>query len=304
MSVVNDLIARYGPAQTVTLLNSQVTSAQAVAAGIPVPYPNFTNPAVQVSRTVAQALRAYPQYLRLNVQVGGGDKTGKSRYRAAVLKMDQRLSGGITMQGSYAFSRIMTDADSFNGSGGSLDAARPELEWGRGIFDVPHSFKLSTVIQLPFGEGRRWLNSGIGNQILGGWRVAVIQSYFFRQTNRRDEQRAPSDFRSHESPERDGRRLAGANSRRGVQPPRRPVPESGGVCSARRRIGQCSTHQPRCADAGGDRRKRQPCEIAETGFIARRYPGGGFQRVQSRPLGNACHELQLEYIWPDHHTRE
>lgn len=178
MSVVNDLIARYGPAQTVTLLNSQVTSAQAVAAGIRVPYPNFTNPAIQVSRTVAQALRPYPQYLRLNVQVGGGDKTGKSRYHAAVLKINQRLTAGITMQGSYAFSRIVTDADSFNGSGGSLDAARPELEWARGIFDVPHTFKLSTVVQLPFGEGRRWLNSGIANQILGGWRVAVIQSYF------------------------------------------------------------------------------------------------------------------------------
>ncbi len=162
----------------VTLLNSQITSAQAVAAGIPIPYPNFTNPAVQVSRTVAQALRAYPQYLRLNVQVGGGDKTGRSHYHAAVLKINQRFSGGIAMQGSYAFSRITTDADSFNGSGGSLDAARPELEWSRGIFDVPHSFKLNTVVELPFGEGRRWLTDGIANQILGGWRVAIIQSYF------------------------------------------------------------------------------------------------------------------------------
>ena len=160
------------------MLNAQITSAQAVAAGIKVPYPNFTNPAVEVSRTVAQSLRPYPQYFRLNVQVGGGDKTGKSRYHAAVVKINQRLSGGVTIQGSYAFSQIMTDADSFSGSGGSLDAARPELEWGRGVFDVPHSFKLSTVVQLPFGEGRRWLNTGIANQILGGWRVAVIQSYF------------------------------------------------------------------------------------------------------------------------------
>ena len=178
MSVVNDLIARYGKTEALTLLNSQITSPQARAAGIPIPYPNFTNPAVQVSRTVAQALRAYPQYLRLNVQVGGGDKTGTSHYHAAVLKINQRLSGGITLQGSYAFSRITTDADSFNGSGGSLDAARPELEWSRGIFMVPHSLKLNTVVQLPFGEGRRWLTDGIANVILGGWRVAIIQSYF------------------------------------------------------------------------------------------------------------------------------
>ena len=48
MSVVNDLIARFGPAQARRdLLNSQITSAAAVAAGIKPPYPNFTNPAVQ-----------------------------------------------------------------------------------------------------------------------------------------------------------------------------------------------------------------------------------------------------------------
>src|SRR6185295_7382657 len=124
----------------------------AVAAGIAPPYPNFTNPAVQTSRSVAQALRPYPQYLAVNVQSGGGDKTGRSHYHAALVKVNQRLSGGLSIQGSYAFSRIMTDADSFSGSGGSMDTARPELEWSVGAFDQPHTIKLSTVYELPFGE--------------------------------------------------------------------------------------------------------------------------------------------------------
>jgi len=177
MSVVNDLIARYGATQALALLNSQITSAAAVAAGFMPPYANFTNPAVQRSRTVAQSLRPYPQYLSVNVQSGGGDKTGRSHYHAGVLKVNQRFSGGLSLQGSYTFSRIMTDADSFSGSGGSLDAAHPELEWSVGRFDQPHSIKLNTVYELPFGEGRRWLAKGIGNQIVGGWRVAVIQAY-------------------------------------------------------------------------------------------------------------------------------
>ncbi len=71
----------------------------------------------------------------------------------------------------------MTDADSFSGSTGSLDAAQPELEWSRGRFDQPHSIKLNTVFELPFGEGRRWLQTGIANRLAGGWRIAVIQSY-------------------------------------------------------------------------------------------------------------------------------
>ena len=99
-----------------------------MAAGITPPYPNFTNPAVQTTRTVAQALRPYPQYLAVNVQSGGGDKTGRSIYHAGVLKLNQRLSGGVLLQGSYTYSKLMTDADSFSGSGGSMDTARPELE--------------------------------------------------------------------------------------------------------------------------------------------------------------------------------
>ena len=45
MSVVNDLVARFGPVGARDLLNAQITSAAAVNAGIRPPYPNFTNPA-------------------------------------------------------------------------------------------------------------------------------------------------------------------------------------------------------------------------------------------------------------------
>ncbi len=177
MSIVNDLIARFGPTGARDLLNSQITSAAAIAAGIPIPYPNFTNPAVQRSRTVAQALRPYPQYLAVNVQSGGGDKTGGSHYHAGVIKVNQRLTGGVSLQSSYTLSRLMTDADSFSGSGRAMDAARPELEWSIGRFDQTHSIKINSVFELPFGEGRRWLETGIANQIVGGWRIAVIQAY-------------------------------------------------------------------------------------------------------------------------------
>jgi hypothetical protein len=177
MSVVDDLVARFGPAGARDLLNSQITSPAAVAAGIRPPYANFTDPSVQRSRTVAQALRPFPQYLLVNVQSGGGDKTGRSHYHAGIVKVNQRLSGGVLLHGSYTYSKLMTDADQFSGSGGSMDTARPELEWSIGRFDQTHSIKISSVLELPFGEGRRWLRSGIANQVLGGWRVAIIQTY-------------------------------------------------------------------------------------------------------------------------------
>jgi hypothetical protein len=177
LSVVNDLIARYGAAGAVALLNSQITSPAAVAAGITPPYPNFTNPNVQRTRSVAQALRPFPQYATINTTASGGDKTGRSMYHAAVLKLTQRLSRGFLFQGSYTYSRLMTNADTFSGSTGSMDTAQPDLEYTIGRYDQPHAIKLSTVYELPFGEGRRWLTEGILGQIIGGWRVAGIQIY-------------------------------------------------------------------------------------------------------------------------------
>src|SRR5438132_5430862 len=117
MSVVNALIAKYGPTQTVALLNSQITSAAAIAAGFTPPYPNFTDPAIQrAGRTVAQSLRPYPQYLTVNVQTGGGDKTGRSHYHAGVVKVNQRLTGGLPLDATYTYSRTMTDGDCVSGS--------------------------------------------------------------------------------------------------------------------------------------------------------------------------------------------
>lgn len=177
MDVVNNLIAQLGPAATAALLNSQITSAAAVAAGIKPPYPSFKDPKVQQSRTVAQALRRFPQYLNVDLASGGGDKTGRSWYHAGVVKVTQRMRNGLAVQASYTYSRLMTDADSFSGSGGSIDAAHPELEYSIGRFDQPHNIKINAVYELPFGEGRRWIQKGIGNAALGGWRVSFSGSY-------------------------------------------------------------------------------------------------------------------------------
>ena len=140
MSVVNGLIAKYGAAQAISLLNSSITSAAAVAAGFTPPYANFTNSAVQRSQTVSQSLRAFPQYLTVDAAAGGGDRTGHSTYHAGILKINHRMSGSLLFQGSYAFSKILTNADSFSGSSGSEDAGNRGLErspWARSTRPTP-----------------------------------------------------------------------------------------------------------------------------------------------------------------------
>jgi hypothetical protein len=177
LSAVNDLIARFGVAGANSLLNMPANSSQAVAAGIQIPYANFTNPSVQTTRSVSQALRPFPQYNTINTTNSGGDQTGRSMYHAGVVKLTQRLSNGFMFQGSYTYSKLMTNADVFSGSTGSMDTEQPELEYSIGRLDQTHAIKLNTVYELPWGEGRRWLNSGFASHLLGGWRIAAVQNY-------------------------------------------------------------------------------------------------------------------------------
>jgi outer membrane receptor protein involved in Fe transport len=175
MSVMNGLIAKYGAAQAISLMNSNIASATAVAAGFTPPYASFTT---QSDDTVSQALRAYPQYLTVDAASGGGDRSGHSSYQAAELKLDYKASGSLLFQGSYVFSKILTNSDNFAASGGSEDQANPGLEKSVGSFDQTHTVHLNTVYNLPVGKGHHWLSGpGVANRLIGGWRVSSVQTY-------------------------------------------------------------------------------------------------------------------------------
>ncbi len=159
------------------MLNSQVGSPAAIAAGIKAPYAGFTG-------TVAQALRPFPQYNVIDTYAGQGDHSGHSTYHAMYLKFQKRYSHGLTFQGSYSLSKLLTDSDSawgnaFNnsGGGGALYAANffaRGLEKSIGQYDVTHDVKFATVYDLPVGRGKRYLSKGPASWVLGDWRVTSI----------------------------------------------------------------------------------------------------------------------------------
>jgi hypothetical protein len=153
-----------------TLLQSSITSAAAIAAGIPKPYPSFTG-------SVAQALRPYPQFLDILTREGHGDKSGHSSYHALTLKVDKRFSAGFQMHGSYVYSKLITDTDSYMGDNSALDHFNRRLEKSVGRYDQTHNAKAGYVWELPFGVGRRWLTTGIVSKVIGGWRLAGVHYY-------------------------------------------------------------------------------------------------------------------------------
>ena len=154
-----------------TFFNSDVASPAARNAGIALPYPNFRG-------TVKQSLRPFPQFNNINTGGDGGDRSGSSTYHAFVLKWEKRYSSGLTFLNSYVYSKIFTNADTANASGGStMTHYNRALDKTVGGNDQPHNLKFSYSYELPFGKGKPFLAGGVAGQVLGGWRIAGIHQY-------------------------------------------------------------------------------------------------------------------------------
>ena len=80
---------------------------------------------------------------------------------------------------SYTLSQSLDDS---SGSGGFADSGTPQnsrdlaAEWGPSVFDVRHRFVFSSLYELPFGPGRRFLSDARGAvaAIAGGWQANTI----------------------------------------------------------------------------------------------------------------------------------
>jgi len=163
-------------AQSVSVLNSLAGSATANSVGVYAPFSAF-NTLWKNSATVAQALRPYPQYQNIDTYTGEGDHSGHSTYHAFIAQVQRRFTAGITIQASYALSKILTDADSAWGAGYPANFFDTQLEKSIGAYDVTHDFKFAGEYEVPFGKGHRLLNHGPAAYVLGGWRIASINVY-------------------------------------------------------------------------------------------------------------------------------
>jgi len=92
------------------LLNRRISDPTVIAAGFRAPFANFEQ-LLGTQATLGQALRIFPQYT--GVTTGGMmNHSGNSTYHAAIIKVTKRFSGGLTLLGSYTWSKLLTDADS------------------------------------------------------------------------------------------------------------------------------------------------------------------------------------------------
>lgn len=106
---------------------------------------------------------------------------GNSIYHAMVAKIEKRFSKGLTLLGSYTWSRTIGDTcgQSVDGDAAgcgfqNLFNLRPERSLDNQ--DVPHRFVTSVLYELPVGKGRHFLAGapGVVDAVLGGWSLGSI----------------------------------------------------------------------------------------------------------------------------------
>ena len=131
----------------------------------------------------ALLLLQFPQYQSANRP--GYD--GRSRYHALQLRTEKRFSAGSLISANYTFSRNMTNAETVttwleSGAGNAAAGYQTndlDKEWSLSSFDARHRLVLNYVMDLPFGEGRRFLSGATGfvGALVNGWSVNGVTTF-------------------------------------------------------------------------------------------------------------------------------
>jgi len=130
-------------------------------------YPNFT-------RTVV--INGVPTQVPLtccSVDVSnyfGNDAS--AHYEGLQIKAEKRFAHGLQFLAHYTFSHAYNYSD--DGSAGSYYSVGPKFAYGPDDFNRTHVFVISTVYELPFGTGKRFMSgaSRAMNYVVGGWQVS------------------------------------------------------------------------------------------------------------------------------------
>jgi hypothetical protein len=146
-----------------SVLDADINSPQAAAAGIKTPYAGFTG-------SVAQALRPFPQYLDITNE---NVPAGYQEWNAGHFSLQKRFgTSGLSMLLDYTVSKLFS-ANQFQE--GMYQQQAHQLA----PVDETNVVILSYDYALPFGRGKMLLGgaSGFMQELVGGWDVAGINTY-------------------------------------------------------------------------------------------------------------------------------
>jgi hypothetical protein len=103
---------------------------------------------------------------------------GNSDYNGLEMSLRRRMSKGFSYALNYTWSHGLSNfGDNLTAGPLPQNTYNYAAEMSNSILDIRHRFVSNFTVDLPFGQGRRYLNSGgVTDKVLGGWQVNGIVS--------------------------------------------------------------------------------------------------------------------------------
>ena len=146
--------------------------------GAKAPYTTFNTNA-----NYYQAIRPFPQYDFIATDCCL-QNVGHSSYEAMIATLERRFSQGLNLQASYTWAKSITNADSAlpgtnAGVNQEQDPSDPKSIKALSIQDIPHTFVVSYIYELPFGKGKKFGNfsNAFLRSAVTGFKIGAVQRY-------------------------------------------------------------------------------------------------------------------------------
>ncbi len=164
----------YGNQLTASVTNNTV--------GVNPPFAGFTT--LWKGGQVQQALRPFPQYLKINAGCCV-ENLGHSSYNALLASVQRRFQNGLSYIVSYTWAKNLNDAGYTQSSGNDfgIQSIQNPLnlkgEKAVDMQDLPQQFVFNFLYDLPFGPNKRFLNHSnfVTTFLLGGWELGGVERY-------------------------------------------------------------------------------------------------------------------------------
>ncbi|MEB2360943.1 MAG: TonB-dependent receptor [Bryobacteraceae bacterium] len=115
-----------------------------------------------------QARRPYPQFIGVTM----AQNDGRSNYNSLQFEVQRKVGSIITFDAHYTLQSQMSDFL-------NLENPYDHHFWNRDTYSAHHRAVFNTMIDLPFGKGRRFLTNapGLVDAAIGGWKLTTITFY-------------------------------------------------------------------------------------------------------------------------------
>ena len=125
----------------------------------------LNNPAAfSAFQSNTQKYRPYPNFGTITFRTNGA----RSNYHAGTVKLEKRLSRGLSFLSFYTYSKGIDSSSNDNLLSRNLDRAESSN-------NRTHMYTGSMNYELPFGKGRHWMNrGGVINAVFGGFDMVYL----------------------------------------------------------------------------------------------------------------------------------